>query len=126
MHFKKICISLCFGFSILILSDCGFALDITSTLQSEDIVLQYRISRDATVPSSFIVVYPGGLLLSLKIVWDISAEEKEKLEKIIERLEEKEINGASFHCRGCWIKKGYEIRIFHIEPSPDIMEILSQ
>jgi hypothetical protein len=80
---------------------------------SKKIILQYRVRGDAGLGGSgFVAVYKhGGDSWRLKIIWDIPEDEKKEIDKFIEELEEKQINGVEFECEGEWISKGMELRV---------------
>lgn len=77
----------------------------------EKITLQYRVKLDAVVPSGFVALHDKGMTLRLKITWDISAAKKEELDALIKKLEDMQINGVEFECKGQWIIKGTELRV---------------
>lgn len=82
--------------------------------RTERVTLQYRVARDAIAPSRFVAVSEKGISGPLRITWDLpKAEEKEKEEfdALIKRLEEKQINGVEFECKGEWVMRGAILRV---------------
>jgi hypothetical protein len=82
--------------------------------RTEAVTLQYRVARDAVAPSRFVAVIDKGISAPLDIRWDVpTAEEKKKEEfdALIKKLEERQINGVEFECRGEWLKGGAILRV---------------
>jgi len=82
--------------------------------RTEAVTLQYRVARDAVAPSRFVAVIDKGISAPLDIRWDLPmAEEKKKEEfdALIKKLEERQINGVEFECRGEWLKGGGMLRV---------------
>ena len=82
--------------------------------RTEAVTLQYRVARDAVAPSRFVAVTDKGISAPLDIRWDLpTAEEKKKgeLDALIKKLEERQINGVEFECRGEWLMGGAMLRV---------------
>lgn len=82
--------------------------------RTERVTLQYRVARDAIAPSRFVAVSDKGISGPLEITWDLpKAEEKKKEEfdALITTLEERQINGVEFECRGEWLMRGAILRV---------------
>lgn len=82
--------------------------------QTERVTLQYRVARDAFAPSRFVAVKDKGISAPLDITWDLpKAEEKKKEEfdTLIKKLEDKQINGVEFECKGEWLMRGTILRV---------------
>ena len=82
--------------------------------RTEKITLQYRVARDAVAPSRFVAVSDKGISAPLDITWDIpKAEEikKKEFDALIKKLEEKQINGVEFECKGEWLMSGAILRV---------------
>ena len=82
--------------------------------QTEKVTLQYRVARDAFAPSRFVAVSDKGISGPLDITWDLpKAEEKKKKEfdALIKKLEDKQINGVEFECKGEWLMRGAILRV---------------
>jgi hypothetical protein len=82
--------------------------------RAEAVTLQYRVARDAVAPSRFVVVTDKGISAPLDIRWDLpTAEEKKKgeFDTLIKKLEERQINGVEFECRGEWLMGGAMLRV---------------
>jgi len=91
--------------------------------RTEGVTLQYRVARDAVAPSRFVAVIDKGISAPLDIRWDLpTAEEKKKEEfyALIKKLEERQINGVEFECRGEWLKGGAILRVTTV---PQVTEI---
>lgn len=81
---------------------------------TEKVTLQYRVSKDAFAPSSFVAVINGNITLRLEIRWDLpeaAKKDKKEFDDLIKKLEEKVINGVEFECKGEWVKKGLILRV---------------
>jgi len=82
--------------------------------RTEAVTLQYRVARDAVAPSRFVAVTDKGISAPLDIRWDLpTAEEKKKgeFDALIKKLEERQINGVEFECRGEWLMGGAMLRV---------------
>ena len=82
--------------------------------RTEKVMLQYRVARDAVAPSRFVAVSDKGISAPRDITWDLSkAEEKKKKEfdALIKKLEDKQINGVEFECKGEWLMRGAMLRV---------------
>jgi hypothetical protein len=66
---------------------------------------------DSVIGSGFVAVYKEGISSRLKTIWEIPEDEKKEFAKLIEELEEKQINGVEFECEGEWITNGLELRV---------------
>jgi hypothetical protein len=75
------------------------------------VTLQYRTAHDALAPSRFVGVVGDGITMGLSLVWALPSsesgesnvaqqEEKERLQRLIEMLEAREMNGVEFECTG--------------------------
>jgi len=78
-------------------------------------MLQYRVARDAVAPSRFVAVSDKGISAPLDITWDLPKAEDQKKKKefdaLIKKLEEKQINGVEFECKGEWLMRGAILRV---------------
>ena len=91
--------------------------------RTETVTLQYRVARDAVAPSRFVAVIDKGISAPLDIRWDLpSGQEKKKgdFDVLIKKLEERQINGVEFECRGEWLKGGGMLRVTTV---PQLTEI---
>jgi hypothetical protein len=82
--------------------------------RTERITLQYRVARDAVAPSRFVAVSDKGISAPLHITWDLPKAEdkkKEKFDALIKTLEDKQINGVEFECKGEWLMTGAILRV---------------
>ena len=82
--------------------------------RTEAVTLQYRVARDAVATSRFVAVTDKGISAPLDIRWDLpTAEEKKKgeFDALIKKLEERQINGVEFECRGEWLKGAAILRV---------------
>jgi len=82
--------------------------------RTEAVTLQYRVARDAVATSRFVAVTDKGISAPLDIRWDLpTAEEKKKgeFDALIKKLEERQINGVEFECRGEWLMGGAMLRV---------------
>ncbi|MDZ4339754.1 MAG: hypothetical protein U1B94_05995 [candidate division NC10 bacterium] len=82
--------------------------------RAEAVTLQYRVARDAVAPSRFVVVTDKGISAPLDIRWDLPRGEekkKEEFDTLIKKLEDRQINGVEFECRGEWLKGGAILRV---------------
>ena len=82
--------------------------------RTEAITLQYRVARDAVAPSRFVAVIDKGISAALDIRWDLPTVEekkKEEFDALIKKLEDRQINGVEFECRGEWLKGGAILRV---------------
>jgi hypothetical protein len=81
--------------------------------RTEKVTLQYRVARDAFAPSRFVAVSDEGMSGPLDITWNLpKAEDKKKeFDALIERLEDKQINGVEFECEGEWVMRGAILRV---------------
>jgi len=82
--------------------------------RTEGVTLQYRVARDAVAPSRFVVVTDKGISAPLDIRWDLPRGEekkKEEFDTLIKKLEDRQINGVEFECRGEWLKGGAILRV---------------
>lgn len=82
--------------------------------RAEKVTLQYRVARDAVAPSRFVAVSDKGMSAPFDITWDLpKAEEKKKEEfdALIKTLEDKQINGVEFECKGEWLMGGAILRV---------------
>lgn len=104
----------------------GVALGLPASGQApnppEKVTLQYRTSRDAVAPAKFVAVVDGGITLGLDVAWDLpkhadldkqAAQDKAKkdFDGLLQNLENRQINGVEFDCRGEWVKKGFKLRV---------------
>jgi hypothetical protein len=91
----------------------------------ERIVLQYLIRDDARASSQFVAILDGGMRAPLILTWELpkprdnkarEAQERQKrqFEKLIETLEQKEINGIEFECRGQWLQRGVVVKVMSV------------
>jgi len=91
--------------------------------RTKAVTLQYRVARDAVAPSRFVVVTDKGISAPLDIRWDLpSGQEKKKgdFDALIKKLEERQINGVEFECRGEWLKGEGILRVTTV---PQLTEI---
>ena len=82
--------------------------------RTEKVTLQYRVARDAVAPSRFVAVSDKGISAPLDITWDLPKAEdqkKEEFDALIKRLEDKQINGVEFDCKGEWLMRGAILRV---------------
>jgi hypothetical protein len=82
--------------------------------RTERVTLQYRVARDAIAPSRFVAVSDKGISGPLDITWDLpKAEEKkrEEFDALIKKLEDKQINGVEFECKGEWLMRGAILQV---------------
>jgi len=82
--------------------------------RTEKVTLQYRVARDAVAPSRFVAVSDKGISASLDITWDLPRAEdqkKEEFDALIKKLEDKQINGVEFECKGEWVERGAILRL---------------
>ena len=82
--------------------------------RTEKITLQYRVARDAVAPSRFVAVSDKGISAPLDITWDLPKAEgikKGEFDALIKKLEEKQINGVEFECKGEWLMSGAILRV---------------
>lgn len=88
----------------------------------EKVTLQYRVAKDAFAPSKFVAIIDKGTTLPLQMTWDLAkaagkeakdAQDKAKKEfdDLIKKLEDREINGVEFECKGEWLKRGFKLRV---------------
>ena len=91
--------------------------------RAEAVTLQYRVARDAVAPSRFVVVTDKGISAPLDIRWDLPRGEekkKEEFDTLIKKLEDRQINGVEFECRGEWLKGEGILRVTTV---PQLTEI---
>lgn len=82
--------------------------------RTERVTLQYRVARDAIAPSRFVAVSDKGISGPLEITWDLPKaddKKKEEIDTLIRRLEEKQINGVEFECKGEWLMREAILRV---------------
>ena len=82
--------------------------------QTEKVTLQYRVARDAVAPSRFVAVSDKGISAPLDITWGLlkaDEKKKEEFDALIKILEEKQINGVEFECKGEWLMSGAILRV---------------
>ena len=82
--------------------------------RTEKVTLQYRVARDAFAPSRFVAVSDKGISAPLDITWDLPKAEdqrKKEFDALIKKLEEKQINGVEFECKGEWVERGAILRL---------------
>jgi hypothetical protein len=82
--------------------------------RTEKLRLQYRVARDAVAPSRFVAVSDKGISAPLHITWDLpKAEDKKRgeFDALIKTLEDKQINGMEFECKGEWLMRGATLRV---------------
>jgi len=91
----------------------------------ERIALEYRVRDDAFASSRFVAILDGVMSLPLTLTWELSkprddkgreAQERQKrqFEKLIETLEQKEINGIEFECMGQWLQRGMALKVMSV------------
>src|SRR3972149_11673691 len=81
--------------------------------RTEKVTLQYRVARDAVAPSRFVAVSDKGISAPLDITWGLlkaDEKKKEEFDALIKILEEKQINGVEFECKGEWLMSGAILR----------------
>jgi len=91
--------------------------------RTKAVTLQYRVARDAVAPSRFVVVTDKGISAPLDSRWDLPSgqeKKKEEFDTLIKKLEERQINGVEFECRGEWLKGGAILRVTTV---PQVTEI---
>lgn len=82
--------------------------------RTEKVTLQYRVARDAFAPSRFVAVSDKGISGPLDITWDLPKAEdqkKKEFDALIKKLEDKQINGVEFECKGEWLMRGATLRV---------------
>lgn len=82
--------------------------------RTEKVTLQYRVARVAVAPSRFVAVSDKGISAPLEITWDLPKAEdqkKEEFDALIKELEDKQINGVEFDCKGEWLTRGSILRV---------------
>jgi len=82
--------------------------------RTEKVTLQYRVARDAVAPSRFVAVSDKGISAPLDITWDLPKAEdqkKKEFDALIKKLEDKQINGVEFQCKGEWVERGAILRV---------------
>jgi hypothetical protein len=87
-------------------------------VRAEKVIVQYRVARDATFHSQFVVYRNGALESPVELIWDLLKDKQRKeFAGLIKSLEDRTINGVEFECRGEWLKKENKLRLTSV-PQP--------